>query len=71
MHVLARRPGHANEPKLFLSRVDLRKMELSDAGLSDTPGLQDHSVGLIRAVRHEARGNAFASVPAGAKLAGA
>jgi hypothetical protein len=36
MHVLARRPGHANEPKLFLSRVDLRKMELSEAGLSDT-----------------------------------
>lgn len=36
MHVLARRPGHASESKLFLSRVDLPKMELSEAGLSDT-----------------------------------
>jgi Pentapeptide repeats (8 copies) len=36
MHVLARRPGHAKEPKLYLSRVDLRRMELSGASLSDT-----------------------------------
>jgi Pentapeptide repeats (8 copies) len=36
MHVLARRPGHPDEPKLFLSRVDLRRMQLSDARLNDT-----------------------------------
>ncbi len=36
MHVLARRPGHPDEPRLFLSRVDLRRMQLSDARLDDT-----------------------------------
>ena len=36
MYALARRPGHASEPKLFLSRVDLRKMQLSEAVLTDT-----------------------------------
>jgi hypothetical protein len=36
MHVLARRPGHTDEPKLFLSRVDLRKLQLSQAMLADT-----------------------------------
>jgi hypothetical protein len=36
MHVLARRPGHTDEPKLFLSRVDLRKMQLSEAILTET-----------------------------------
>jgi hypothetical protein len=36
MHVLARRPGHPGEPKLFLSRVDLRRMQLSEARLDDT-----------------------------------
>jgi hypothetical protein len=36
MHVLARRPGHPDEPQLFLSRTDLRRMQLSDARLADT-----------------------------------
>jgi hypothetical protein len=36
MHVLARRPGHSQEPQLFLSRTDLRKLQLSGARLSDT-----------------------------------
>lgn len=36
MHVLARRPGHSQEPQLFLSRTDLRRMQLSEAMLSDT-----------------------------------
>jgi hypothetical protein len=36
MHVLARRPGHAQEPRLFLSRTDLRRMQLSEAMLGET-----------------------------------
>ena len=36
MHVLARRPKHTDEPKLYLSRVDLRRMQISEAVLTDT-----------------------------------
>lgn len=30
MDVLARRPGHTGEPRLFLARVDLRRMQLTE-----------------------------------------
>ena len=36
MHVLARRPGHPDEPQLYLSRTDLRHMQLSGARFADT-----------------------------------
>ena len=35
MHVRARRPGHTQEPQLFLSRSGLRKMLLAEAMLCD------------------------------------
>jgi hypothetical protein len=36
MNVLARRPRYPDEPKLYLARVDLRRMQLFEARLDDT-----------------------------------
>jgi len=36
LHVLARRPADAKEPRLYLSRVDLRRTQISDARLANT-----------------------------------